>query len=314
MPAPKLEMLSELPRRRPPNFGGVNQSSNVDGTNVTTDTTRTVFNGQDVEVIVTHEGSISTTLSTETDFVLSNTGTAPSPIRPGYSHQQRTVGNIVGDDITIAVVETDWDPGNPTDYATFGYWLKVKDYSTPSPRPQIGAFLDGPEFRGSPIVPASGSASYRGRSQGFYVGVAGSNTLIPTGSLATGEFFADATLVANFGTSMIGGTIDNIETVESAVSPQGQVLYLNQPGTADYLLTLGNTPIGNGKFVGTTNLSSLSRSVTSSDGKWGGQSSNRPMSATEGDPRLVGGTFGGGFTEADGSQATYIGVFGATKQ
>ena len=297
-----------------PNFGSVTQSSNVSGSNVTLDTATAAFDGQDVAVIVRQGDSINIGLSTETDFVLGDSGTQSSPIRAGYSHRQRTVGNIVGDDLTLAVVGTDWKTDNYGDYAAFGYWLKIEDFESTSPTAQIGAFVDGPEFRGNPIVPLSGTATYRGRSQGAYLSVAGTNQEIPAGSVEGGDFFGDATLRADFDTSMIGGTIDNVEGYSSAVDPQGQLLYLNYYGTSDFVLTLGNTPIGNGQFTGATSIYSPSERVTSQDGKWGGQLSNQPVSTTDSDPRAVGGTFGGGFTLEDNTEAVYIGVFGAFKQ
>ena len=294
-----------------PNFGSITQSSNVDGTNVTTDTAHTTFDGQSLVVRIDHANSTSTTLNTATDVILSDTGAFPSSLRTGYLHQQRGVGQLANDDLTFALVGTDWDQANPTDYAAFGYWLRVEDVSTSSPEAQIGAFVDASEFRGTPNVPVSGSATYRGGAQGAYAAVVGSAQGIPAGSLAAGEFYADATLRANFDASTISGVIDNIETVESAIDPQGQLLYAGVSDSTDYVLTLAETPIGNGQFVGSTRLHNPSLPIVSQDGKWGGQFSNLPVSATDPDPRGVGGTFGGGFTAGDGSAATYIGVFGA---
>ncbi len=299
-----------------PNFGSVTQSSNVSSTNVTFDTARASFDGTNGRVTITHQDSSTTTLDTTVDSVIHDSTEFPSLIRSGYRHRQVAIKKAGSDDI-YAVLGADWKSGDPTDYVGYGFWLKADNFRTPSMRiHEAGTFLDGPELRGNPIVPVSGSAIYRGKSQGYYIAEVGSNQEIPQGSRAWGEFEADATLQADFDAGTIGGFINNVTVIEDAASPgpERQMLYMNNSYSVDYVLTLEATPIGTGQFVGDTSMSSPSRQVASSSGKWGGQLSNRPVSVTDGDPRLVGGTFGGGFTEADGSRLDYIGAFGAAKQ
>ena len=298
-PQPLLD-AAQVASQAQPAFGSVTQSSNVDGTRVTTDRARVTFDGSTAEAeIGTHQLT-----------VLQAHPVIPSPVRSGYEHQQAVAGSRQGDSAKLAVLGLDWNPNDATDYIGFGYWLGVDGVFDDAPRAEIGAFIDGPELRGTPVVPVIGSATYRGKAQGFYGAVYGSGASVPSGTLALGEFTADASLTADFEQATIGGRIYSVDLVEAGITPTGQT-YTDTDESA-YELILGTTSIGNGMFTGTTQLRNSELPITSSSGRWGGRFSNQADS--DGEPRLVGGTFGASATLSGGTTGEVIGVFGATKQ
>ena len=77
---------------------------------------------------------------------------------------------------------------------------------------------------------------------------------------------------------------------------------------------LGPTPFNaSGEFRGrNVSIESSYTFVSSSRGAWGGKFSNTPD--TEGEPRLVAGTFGGEGNTLGGSELVFIGAFFAPKQ
>ncbi len=180
------------------------------------------------------------------------------------------------------------------------------------PQAEIGAFIDGPELRGAPVVPTMGSATYRGRAQGFYGALLGAERTVPAGTIALGEFTADATLTADFDQATIGGMIDNVHTVETGVNPlTGATRYSDRKEATAYELTLRATDMGDGTFKGTTELTNPDLTITSSSGRWGGRFS-AASDATA--PRAVAGTFGAQAETAGGTRSQFIGVFDADKE
>ncbi len=286
-----------------PAFGSVTQSSNVDSvTGRTRDRVTVRFDGSEVLA----EIGAHRLAALGSDEVI------PSPVRTGYEHQQVVAVSLQGDVARFAVIGVDWDPDDPTDYIGFGYWLGVDGLFDADPQAEVGAFIDGPELRTAPVVPIMGSATYSGRAQGFYGALLGAERSVPAGTIALGEFTADATLNADFDQATIGGMIDNVRTVETGVNPlTGATLYSNRREATAYELVLQPTPIGNGMFTGGTELTNPDLTITASSGKWGGRFSS--SSASDGNPRSVVGTFGAQAETAGGTRAQLIGVFEADK-
>ena len=89
--------------------------------------------------------------------------------------------------------------------------------------------------------------------------------------------------------------------------------FTNEP--SDIQLNFGSVPFdrSEGTFHGRdVTASSETASITQSGGLWAGQFSNIPNAA--GDPRLVGGAFGGQLSTSGGSEAVFVGAFAAGAQ
>ena len=285
-----------------PVFGSVTQSSDVDGTGRTRESVTVRFDGSE----------ILADIGTHRLAVLRSDPAIPSPVRNGYEHRKVIAVSLQGDAARFAVMGLDWDPDDPADYIGFGYWLGVDGVFDPDPQAEVGAFIDGPELRGAPVVPTMGTATYSGRAQGFYGALLGAERSVPAGTLALGEFTADATLTADFGQATISGLIDNVRTVETGVNPlTGKTLYSDRKEATAYELILQATAIGAGTFTGTTELTNPDLTITRSSGRWGGRFS----AASDGTaPRSVAGTFGAQADTAGGTRSHFIGVFDADKE
>ena len=216
---------------------------------------------------------------------------------------------------TYSLVAVDWANDNPDDYLAGGYWLHADTETV-----EIGAFIDGPEMDGDnpPTLPIAGTASYRGSSAGGYLALAGTDANYPVGSLEVGEFVGTATLSADF----LAGTINGCVGCEDDIYLRGTVFnsatglsdeFIGLP--TDYEVNLGSVPFdrSDGRFDGeNVTVTSPSVPITQSSGIWAGQFSNVPND--NGDPRLVGGAFGGLASTAGGTQALFIGAFAAGAQ
>ena len=182
----------------------------------------------------------------------------------------------------------------------------------------IGAFVDGPEIdlNSPPTMPVSGTATYFGPAAGLYAAEYGSDALsAPRGSLEVGEFGGGVTLSADFSSNTIAGRVDNISVSGVFWNSQTSETAAFSGVATDYRVNLGTTSInvGNGTFQGANvTLTSPSVPTAQSSGNWAGQFSNRPTS--DGDPRLVAGTFGGAGATAGGSKVGFVGAFFGAKQ
>ena len=213
------------------------------------------------------------------------------------------MGTIDGNRATLSRIEVNWRDSDTTDYVAGGYWLSVDTTNPQSPIAEAGVFIDGVEFQTSPTLPTTGSATYNGKAHGLHTVVYNNER-----GFRIGEFDGDATLTADFGDSTISGKIDNIYSTEESIDVQ------RPRSTRPYVITLGTAPITNmGDFAGSVQITHPSDNVDSV-GRWDGQFSNLPVSATDENPRLVAGTFGVSWVHSSGTQGQYIGVFSADKQ
>ena len=216
--------------------------------------------------------------------------------------------------LTLARVGAEWDPGWG-DWIAGGYWLHATGdiQAGRITSAEAGAFMDGPELRGTPEMPVTGSASYRGIAAGLYASRYGTDGLgIPQGTHELGEFDGTAALTADFGAGTISGRITNINAAGVIVYPNGTSNTFNN--ATDYQVRLAPTQIGsNGTFSG-AGVTVWHPSISiSSQGSWGGRFSTVDDAA--GDPRLAAGTFGGSGTTPGGSVASFVGGFyGVTPQ
>ena len=299
-----------------PTFGSVVQSTGGNASGISS-----TFDGQALTVAISRQGADTIALNTADTII--DSGNVNSLVGlEGRSSRSRGVFSYTSSSATLAEIAVDWKNSDPTDYLAGGYWLHIDgDIAAGTVSAvEIGAFIDAPELSLSdpPNLPIQGTASYRGAAAGLYAAEYGTDADGPAGSTEIGEFSGIATLSADFGARTINGCVGCEGSIDlSGVyqnSATGAVSSFSNVPT-DYRVHLGAAPIDSnaGTFVshGVT-LSSTAVPVASSSGAWGGQFSNIPDAT--GDPRLVAGTFGGEATTAGGSQAVFVGAFGAGKR
>ena len=301
-----------------PQFGSVVQSAGVDIARVSG--VSTTFSGN-LSLTVSRAGGGSTTLNT----VQHTLDSSPlSSVVEGHSSRSWGVARVTNDGLSAARILVSWDNEDMSDYLAGGYWMHLAG-DTQALRytgVEVGAFVDGPELSlaDPPTMPTLGSASYQGPAAGIYAIEYGTDAALLTGyargSIEGGEFASIIDLSADFG----AGTISGCVGCTGGVYFTGVVADAVSGETASFAnvhsptrVRLGATSIdANGTFRSrSVTLETSQTTVATSSGAWGGQFSNIPDS--EGDPRLVAGTFGGQGLSTGGSQAAYVGAFGAAK-
>ena len=303
-----------------PQFGSVVQSVGVNVASVSG--ISSTFDGNLALTVSRADGS-STTLSTAS-HTLERSGTLTSFIN---GHNARTWGlaEVTGNGVSIARIIVSWDNNDVSDYLSGGYWAHLPG-DTQALRftgAEVGAFVDGPELSLSnpPTMPLQGSASYSGVAAGIYGIEYGTDAAAFTGyarnSIEVGEFDSVIDLTADFGAGTVSGCVGCTGGVyvtgyvsDAVTGEAASFADVHSPTWA----RLGTTPFASdGTFRGqSVILESSLYTVSNSGGAWGGQFSNIPDSA--GVPRLAAGTFAGQGTTAGGSEAVFVGAFGAGQQ
>lgn len=288
--------------------GGAIQGTVREG--ISDDMVTQMWDGETLGVTIARQGSPALVLSSDADVLGDPSTMTASPVRGvDYNWRSMGVGEVVDGTTTLARFGVDWHSDDATDYLAGGYWLSVNATDAENPSVEVGAFMDGPEFDTAPTLPLSGTATYEGRAQGLHTvqyvpGEFGRTKR----DFRIGEFDGDVTLTADFANLVIGGWIDNIYSTEESSSVQ------RPRSTRPYIISLGQAPIdSNGGFTGSVGVSTRSNNVASSEGGWNGQFSGVPVSGTDRNPRLVGGTFGTTWVHTGGTTGQYVGSFYAGK-
>ena len=298
-----------------PRFGSVTQSHARNVAGVTTDAAEVTLDTENERGIltVTREDGSSFTLDSDIHTVGSTSVISPVTGRPAGG---AILANVTDTEATIAAVAVEWDIGYGN-WLAGGYWLHFMGdiaggHATSA---EMGAFVDGPEL-GNAEMPSGGTGTYNGLSAGLYVSRYGTDPglPLPAGTVEIGDYVGDIELTANFDTSRISGTVDNISVTGAAETPSGeQFSHVDVP--TDYVLHLDALGINDdGAFRGEgVTLTHPHIDIIRSDGAWGGQFSN--IDDSMGNPRLVAGTAGGTGETAGGSEAAFVGAFyGVTDQ
>ena len=337
----RTRAAAEAVSRTRPRFGSVTQSSNgLDG--VATDQAQATFSAAAVDPASSFpepEGSLRVEIERQDKptLVLESVGEglvsggfhlgsggAAAAIEAGRRIlREWAILNVTERTALLGRVFAEWRWDDPADYLAAGYWMRQDGSGFGGASPTVagveaGAFIDGPEYRSPPSsLPTLGTASYRGTAYGlstatYGTGIAGA----APGARETGEFRALAELTADFADQTITGCIgcepgglsiqDGIR-----VSPSGVVEEVSFG--SQYRIHLNGVSINSdGTFSGgnvTVTNTTLAQPITSSGGSWGGRFSNRPL--TTGEPRAVAGTFGSRVAIQGGTEANFVGVFGA---
>lgn len=304
----------------PPRFGSIFQS------NETLTGISSSFDGRRLTVSV--QRAAGDPIGLDTADAILDYGVGPSLVElTGRSSREWAVLNVAGSEdsgfaITIGRVAVDWANGDPDDYLSGGYWLNIEGniLAGEITNVGIGAFIDGPEIDLSnpATLPVLGTATYRGTAAGIYVGIYGTDVpSLSAGSAEVGEFSGIAKLTADFSDSTISGCVGCEGNVLLSGVARDSItgdIYAFDNTPSDIQIHLGSAPISSDGSFSQADVTATSGtlSIRNSSGFWGGRFSS--IQDAEGDPRLVAGTFGGGLSTHGGTEAVYLGAFGAGKQ
>ncbi len=278
------------------------------------------FSGPHLRVFLTLEDGTDVSVNTADDAV--STAPAPTPM-PG--HQARTWTFVKDADIGTSIAHglVSWDPNDPADYLMAGWWAQFPGQHLPdlSFRDSIQyAIVDGPENDPAvpPELPVEGQATYAGQAGGLYAYEPGSDWGEDEGAYVIDEYEGVITLTADFADGTLSGCIGCTGDLVTRRAHFG--IFLGdevrdvRAVAADYELHLGVTPFDpDGTFEHTDmEVRHPDRTVTHSEGGWGGTLSNVPD--RDGNPRLVAGFSDAAFEESDGSAGLFYGTFVALSE
>jgi len=237
---------------------------------------------------------------------------------PGHEGKALTFLKIHESGTSVAHGALSWDPEHPEDYLMAGWWAQFPGQHLPelSFRDSVQyAIVDGPEMDPSspPDLPLDGQATYTGQAGGLYAYVAGSDWGEDEGAYVIDEYEGVITILADFAdatmSACIGCSGDLVTRRAHFGIFLGDELRDTQSIGAGYELHFGETAFNpDGTFVyDDVTVRHSERTVTQSEGYWGGTFSNIPDAS--GHPRLVAGFSGADFEESDGSIGKISGTF-----
>ena len=278
------------------------------------------FAGPKLRVFLTLEDGREVSVNTTDDAVDSRSAVTPIP---GHQARDWTFIKDVEEGTSIAYALVSWDGDNPADYLMAGWWAEFPDQHLPelSFRDSIQyAIVDGPEIDPSnpPQLPLEGQATYVGQAGGLYVYVPGTDWGEDEGAHVIDEYEGVISITADFAKTTLSGCIGCEGDLATRRAHFGiflgdEVLDVGSVATG-YELHFGDTPLnpdGTFEHVDVT-VMHPERTVTHSEGQWGGSLSNIPDQ--EGNPRLVAGFSGADFEESDGSVGAFFGTFVALSE
>ena len=280
----------------------------------------TEFSGPRLRVFVTLEDGREVSVNTTDDAVETRPGFTPIP---GHQARDWTFLKETGDGTSVAYALVSWDPGDPADYLMAGWWAEFPGQHLPDLylRDSIQyAIVDGPEIDLSipAELPLEGQATYIGPAGGIYAYIPGSDWGEDEGALVVDEYQGAITITADFARNTLSGCIGCTGDLVTRRAHFGAFLGDEvrdvQSFAADYELHFGETLFEpDATFVHTdVTVRHPERTVTQSEGHWGGTLSNVPDRA--GNPRLVAGFSSADFEESDGSVGEFFGTFVALSE
>ena len=301
-----------------PRFGSVTQSSNVDGSGITTDSAEATFNGTHASITVTRGDGSSFTYGTDSGGTYLEGEFTPAQKsrflpdsweRGRYSYNVRRTETSYHADY----IGTGWDSDDPNAFSVWGYWLRTDGASPflPGTEFEVGAFVDGPAFdrNNPPTLPASGSATYIGEAQWLYHHKYETARIVEIGQgvgpLAVTVDFSENELQVCISCSA------QARVSGDARGPDGEWYRFDDVAT-DYRLEATATINSDGSFLTRdVTLINPSKPLTSQEGVVGGLFSN--FNLPDGNPDAVVGTHGGKYSHEDES-GSWVGTFGGKAQ
>ncbi len=202
------------------------------------------------------------------------------------------------------------------DFLTFGYWLQATEQDDGSMKYGINTFYTGADTF-TPIT-VNGTAEYSGKATGMYARKTFDSKGVGTPT-SSGQFTADANLMANFGGPDVAQNRQNSisGTVSNFMDDSGNMI------DDDWSVKLNEAEISTTDFTISASAGGTSRpATTTGGGSWQGSFYGNPMDAdgtaipdkpdtiaAENAPTSVAGEFNAHF-----SNGHVIGAFGATKK
>lgn len=245
------------------------------------------FDGQRLRFFVALEDGTKASVSTEEDLIEVLPGRTPMP---GHRAQAYTFLKVDGDDTSLSHALLSWDPDNPSDNLVFGWWAQFRDQHPPElslSNADRWAIVDGPELDHGvvPLLPVDGTAGYEGQAGGLYSYSFGSDWGDNQGDFVIEEYQGTVTLTADFADGTLKGCIGCVGDLVTQRAHFGVILgqgLIDGQGLArDYELHLPSAIFReDGMFErGRVNLRHPERTVTLSEGFWGGALSSRQDAA-----------------------------------
>ena len=214
---------------------------------------------------------------------------------------------------------------NEAVYISTGFWIDYPGYviidtTNVTFIERVGTFVHADEvLEGIDVTDLTGTATYSGIAFGSFHGE-DIVERVQSPRVASGSFTASATLEANFDTSMIGGTISDIELsgnqfdrglgihLGDVVAPDGLEFHLHGNGSPETAIDpkTGRTAL----LIGGVGVST-GEETTSAVGSWGARFSDQLY---DDKPRLVAGSFGAKYTQSGTRDWAYIGSFFAGQE
>ena len=283
-------------------------------------TRNTEFAGPSLRVFLQLEDGSEASVNTTDDAVATGPGSTPIP---GHQARDWTFVKDVKRGTSVVYALVSWNPNNPADYLMAGWWAQFPGQHLPELSFRDSAqyaIVDGPEIdpASPPELPLEGQATYIGQAGGLYAYLAGSDWGEDEGAVVIDEYEGVITITADFADATMSACIGCAGDLVTRRAHFGIFLgdeLLDVQGiAAGYELHFGETafnPDGTFQHDDVT-VRHPERTVTQSEGSWGGSLSNVPDAA--GHPRLIAGFSGADFEESDGSIGEFAGSFVALSE
>ena len=275
----------------------------------------TEFDGATLRFFVTLDDGTVSSVDTDDDVIEVLPGATPMP---GHRALALTFLKAKQEGTSLSHALLSWDPDNPTDYLAFGWWAEFVGQSPPRlslAESQRFALVDGPELDHGivPELPSEGTATYLGQAGGLYRYVPGGEPGEDVDNIVLEEYQGIINLTADFFDGTVKGCIGCVGDLVTQRAHFGVILGQEvaapQDTARDYELHLPSAIIReDGQFVrDRVILRHPERTVTRSEGYWGGAFSSRQD--TDGNPRLTAGFSAVDFEQSDGARGEFFGSF-----
>ncbi len=276
------------------------------------------FESANLRVFLTLPGGIDRFVDETDDGMFRGAPAAPIP---GHVAEEWDFVKETADDTSVAHALVSYDENDPADYLMMGWWLefpgqRYRDRTLEGSVP--AAIVDGPEIYPSAPreLPIEGRATYTGRAGGLFTYFPNWGAEDPAYLLY--QYEGPVAVTADFAAATLSGCIGcdgDIATRRAILEDsRDDVQWSIAEFISGYELHLGAAPLDpNGTFQSAdVTVRHSERTVTRSEGAWGGAVSRIPDRA--GNPRLVAGLNKIEFGEDDGSSGTFHGSFVAVSR
>ena len=275
----------------------------------------TEFDGGTLRFFVTLDDGTVASVNTDEDLIEVLPGATPMP---GHQARALTFFKVRKEGTSLSHALLSWDPDNPADYLVFGWWAEFVGQSPPVlslADAERWALVDGPELDHGivPELPTEGTAAYLGPAGGLYRYVPGGGLGEDVDNIVLEEYQGTIVLTADFFDGTVKGCIGCIGDLVTRRAHFGVILGQEvaapQDTAGNYELHLPSAIIReDGHFErDRVVLRHPERTVTRSEGHWGGAFSSRRD--TDGNPRLAAGFSAVEFEQSDGARGEFFGSF-----